>query len=41
MKRYTLAEAEDKLIGKKGTPERDQYELELISEIIQMAIKKT
>ena len=43
MKRYTLAEAEDKLIGVKGTPERDQYEfelkLELIGDLIQMARK--
>jgi HTH-type transcriptional regulator/antitoxin HipB len=44
MKRYTLKEAEDKLIGKKGTPERDQYEfelkLELIGDMIQMARKE-
>lgn len=44
MKRYTLKEAEDKLIGKSGTPERDQYEfelkLELIGDMIQMARKE-
>ena len=44
MKRYTLAEAEDKLIGKKGTLERDQYEfelkLELIGDMIQQARKE-
>ena len=43
MKRYTLAEAQDKLIGIKGTPERDQYEfelrLELIGDMIQIARK--
>lgn len=44
MKRYTLNEAEDQLIGKKGTMERDQYEfelkLELIGDMIQMARKE-
>ena len=44
MKRYTLKEAEDKLIGFKGTPERDQYEfelkLELIGDMIQTARKE-
>lgn len=44
MKRYTLNEVEDKLIGKKGTMERDQYEfelkLELIGDMIQMARKE-
>ena len=29
MKRYTLDEAKDKLIGLKGTPEREEYEFEL------------
>ena len=29
MKTYTLAEIEDELIGKVGTPERDEYENEL------------
>lgn len=40
MKRYSLAEAEDKLIGLKGTPERDQYEFELKLELIGDMIKK-
>lgn len=44
MKRYSLSEAEDKLIGIKGTPERDKYEfelkLELIGEMIQAARKE-
>lgn len=29
MKTYTLEEVEDKLIGKIGTPERDNYELKI------------
>ncbi len=29
MKSYKLSEAEDLLIGKKGTKERDEYEFEL------------
>lgn len=44
MKRYTLEEAVDRLIGEKGTPERDQYEfelkLELIGDMIQKARKE-
>ena len=44
MKRYSLSEAEDKLIGIKGTPERDKYEfelkLELIGDMIQAARKE-
>lgn len=44
MKRYSLNEAEDKLIGIKGTPERDKYEfelkLELIGDMIQAARKE-
>lgn len=44
MKRYSLSEAEDKLIGIKGTPDRDKYEfelkLELIGDMIQAARKK-
>jgi len=44
MKQYTLSEAEDKLIGIKGTPERDQYEfelkLELIGDMIRTARKE-
>jgi HTH-type transcriptional regulator / antitoxin HipB len=34
MKKYTLEEVKDKFIGKTGTPERDQYELELKMEVI-------
>jgi len=44
MKRYSLSEAEDRLIGVKGTPERDNYEfelkLELIGDMIQAARKE-
>lgn len=44
MKRYTLDETKDNLIGKVGTPERDQYEfelkLELIGDMIQQARKQ-
>ncbi len=44
MKTYKLSEAEDLLIGKKGTKERDEYEfelkLELIGDMIKTARKK-
>jgi DNA-binding XRE family transcriptional regulator len=44
MKRYSLSEAEDRLIGLKGTPERDNYEfelkMELIGDMIQAARKE-
>lgn len=44
MKRYSLSEAEDRLIGVKGTPARDNYEfelkLELIGDMIQAARKE-
>ncbi|WP_224994298.1 helix-turn-helix domain-containing protein [Cesiribacter sp. SM1] len=39
MKKYSLDEAEDKLIGLKGTPARDQYEFELKLELIGDMIK--
>ncbi|RRO19696.1 helix-turn-helix domain-containing protein [Flavobacteriaceae bacterium 14752] len=43
MKSYKLDEAEDLLIGKKGTQQRDEYEfelkLELIGDMIKMARK--
>lgn len=39
MKSYTLAQAEDLLIGKKGTEERDEYEFELKLELIDDMIK--
>ncbi len=34
MKKYTLSEAEDRLIGKPGSKERTQYECELSLDII-------
>lgn len=44
MKSYTLEQAEDILIGKKGTEQRDEYEfelkLELIGDMIKTARKK-
>lgn len=44
MKSYTLDEAENLLIGKKGTKERDEYEfelkIELIGDMIRIARKK-
>jgi HTH-type transcriptional regulator / antitoxin HipB len=44
MKSYKLDEAEDLLIGKKGTQEREEYEfelkLELIGDMIKIARKK-
>jgi len=43
MKSYKLDDAEDLLIGKKGTQQRDEYEfelkLELIGDMIKMARK--
>ncbi len=41
MKTHTLDEVQDKLIGKKGTPERDRFEYELKLEMIGHAIKQT
>jgi len=41
MKQYTLAEMEDKYIGKKGSPERDAYEYELKMELLGRMIKAT
>ncbi len=44
MKRYTLEQTKDDLIGQLGTPEREQYEvelkLELIGDMIQQARKQ-
>lgn len=44
MKSYTLNQAEDLLIGKKGTKEREEYEFELkidlIGDMIKIARKK-
>ncbi len=39
MKRYTLEQTKDELIGKVGTPERDEYEFELKLELIGDMIK--
>lgn len=41
MKTYTLGEVQDKLIGKIGTPERDNFEYELQMDLIGSAIKQT
>jgi DNA-binding XRE family transcriptional regulator len=41
MKKYTLNEVQDKLIGKKGTAERDMFEYELQMDLIGKAIKQT
>jgi HTH-type transcriptional regulator/antitoxin HipB len=41
MKRYTLDEVQDKLIGKVGTPNRDKFEYELQMDLIGKAIKQT
>lgn len=41
MKSYTLDKAEDLLIGKKGTKEREKYEFELELELIGDLIKTT
>ena len=41
MKTYSLDQIQDRLIGKKGTPERDRFEYELQLDLIGQAIKKT
>ena len=41
MKTYTLDEVQDELIGKIGTPRRDQFEYELQMDLIGEAIKQT
>ena len=41
MKLYTLDEAQDKIIGKIGTPDRDAFEYELQMDLIGKAIKQT
>lgn len=41
MKKYTLHEVQDELIGKKGTPERDRFEYEIQLELIGKAIRDT
>jgi len=40
MKSYTLEEIQDKYIGKRGTPAREQYEYELRMDILGRMIKK-
>lgn len=41
MKKYTLNEVQNKLIGKIGTPDRDLFEYELQVDLIGKAIKQT
>jgi len=41
MKKYSLDQIKDELIGKKGTPGRDQYEYDLKMEILGELIKQT
>jgi DNA-binding XRE family transcriptional regulator len=41
MKKHTLAEVQDELIGKIGTKERDLFEYELQMDLIGKAIKQT
>ncbi|HUH74654.1 MAG TPA: helix-turn-helix transcriptional regulator [Chitinophagales bacterium] len=41
MKTYTLDEVQDKLIGKRGTDEREIFEYELQMDLIGKAIKET
>lgn len=41
MKTHTLDQVQDKLIGKIGTPDRDQFEYELQMNLIGKAIKET
>ncbi len=40
LKSYSIDEVKDKLIGKKGTKKRDQYELELNLDLLGDMIKK-
>ena len=40
MKTYTLDEAQDLIIGKKGTPRRDRFEYELQMDLVGKAIKE-
>lgn len=41
MKKYTLDEVTDQLIGKVGTADRDRFEYELQMDLIGKAIKQT
>ena len=39
IKKYTLSQVKDELIGKTGTPSRDKYEFELKLELLGLMIK--
>ena len=41
MKKHTLNEVQDKIIGEIGTPNREQFEYELQMDLIGQAIKQT
>jgi DNA-binding XRE family transcriptional regulator len=41
MKKYTLDEVTDQLVGKVGTTDRDRFEYELQMDLIGKAIKQT
>lgn len=41
MKSHTLEQVQDKLIGEKGTHERDKFEYELQMDLIGKAIRQT
>ena len=41
MKTYTLNQVQGKIIGKKGTPNRDKFEYELQMDLIGQAIKES
>ena len=41
MKKYTLEEVTDQLIGEIGTPDRDKFEFELQMDLIGKVIKQT
>ncbi len=41
MKTYTLDEVQDKIIGKKGTPNREKFEYELQMDLIGKVIKES
>ena len=41
IKKYSLDEIKDEFIGKKGTPEREQYEYDLQMDVLGDLIKQT
>ncbi|MBS7253074.1 helix-turn-helix domain-containing protein [Flavobacterium branchiicola] len=41
MKKYTLNEVTDEIVGKLGTPNRDRFEYDLQMDLIGSAIKET